>query len=209
PARGARPPRDRRTRAADPAAHQCAATADPVLDAERGRAAPLVRAPHAGGRFGGGRRREQPAPRPARTGTDRAAGGLRRARSPSAARRGLAAGALAFAASARVVAAVAAGGAVRVRAGGGAVLALRSVGTGRPAVAALGGVRRPPARAARGLRGRGAAGRRARRLVVAALALRRDRQAASAGSAAVAARPLAGHGHAVAGHRRRLVAAAA
>src|SRR3546814_2031082 len=64
-----------------------------------------------------------------------------------------------------------------------AVRALRSVGTGRPAVAAVGGVRRAPARAPRRLRDRRPPGRRAQRLVVAALALRRDRQAAGAGSA--------------------------
>src|SRR5690606_33299978 len=50
--------------------------------------------------------------------------------------------------------------------------------------------------------------RHAQRLVVAALALRRNRQAAGAGTAPLAARSRPGHGHAVAGHRRRLVAAA-
>src|SRR5690606_6338458 len=83
------------------------------------------------------------------------------------------------------------------------VLVLRRLGAARAAVAALGAAAGAAPRALCRLARRRAPGRGARGLVVAPLALRRDRQAAGAAAAAVAARPSLRHGLAVAGHRRR------
>src|SRR5690606_32261631 len=122
---------------------------------------------------------------------------------PPARRRAVAAPALAAPASARLGAADAWQCGVRHPARRRLVLVLRRLGAARAAVAALGAAAGAAPRALCRLARRRAPGRGARGLVVAPLALRRDRQAAGAAAAAVAARPSLRHGLAVAGHRRR------
>src|SRR5690606_29127681 len=140
---------------------------------------------------------------------DRHRAAVRRAGPAPAAAARLAAGAMAAPASARVVAAGATGRAVGAGGGRRVVLELRCLGPARAGVAALERVRRPPPCRARRLCLRGRTGRAPRRMVVAALALRRTGQAAGAAAVAVAAGPDVGHGHAGARHRRRGRAVAA
>src|SRR5690606_7483532 len=198
PAAGARTPADRRARPVPARAQQRAAPQDPGLDLARGHAAPPVLAPPAGDRhrrLAGDRRRSPP---PAR-----APAGLRRAAAGTARRALLAAVALAPAAPARMAAPVAGPPALGDRTGGGAGMERRPVGRGRAAVAGLGRGAGAAPRTLRRLAPGRAPGRGARRLVVAALALRRDRQAACPAAAPVVARPPLRHGLAVAGHGRR------
>src|SRR5690606_41714440 len=131
------------------------------------------------------------------------AGALRRTGTAPAAAGPVAADRVAAAAPARMAAAVAGRDDLRpgrLRRPGLAVRRLGAAGAGLDPVER---VRRPPARAPRRLQPAGRAGGGARGLVVAALALRRDRHAAGAAAAPRAAGPLAGHGVALAGHRRR------
>src|SRR5690606_23166010 len=127
---------------------------------------------------------------------------LRRPGAPPAAAGAVAAGRLAGAAPPGVAAPVDRRDRVRAGAVRRAGLAPGCLGPARPAVDPVEHVRRPPARAPRRLlRGRPAGGG-ARGLVVAALAVRRDRQAAGAAAAAGPPGPEHGHGLGVAGHCR-------
>src|SRR5690606_18036131 len=154
----------------------------PGLDPARGPAAPPAPAPLAvdRDRRHTGRRQWPAAARPARAGPDRHARGLRRPAAPPARRRAVAAAALAAPASARLGAADAWRCGVRHPARRRLVLVLRRLGAARAAVAALGAAAGAAPRALCRLARRRAPGRGARGLVVAPLALRRDRQAAGA-----------------------------